>query len=168
MTKQWSVHFWQCPSVFTFNDIRRHCSLRDKRLIPKRSVRINLHMLSIPTLIAQNKMKHLNEIYLTGIPILICVRGTRFDILALKITLVPIKYQNVKICIKSIVEESTINIYRKTSNIRHTLVAMKLSITQMYLGHRLTALLQLHLHSRLDIWLQGIRQRKPQDSTRIF
>ena len=33
---------------------------------------------------------------------------------------------------------------------------------------RLSALLQLHLHSRLDIWLQRIRQRKPQGSTRIF
>ena len=38
----------------------------------------------------------------------------------------------------------------------------------MYLEHRLSALLQLHLDSRLNIWLQGIRQRQPQDSTRIF
>ena len=36
------------------------------------------------------------------------------------------------------------------------------------LEHRLSALLQLHLHSRLNIWLQGIQQRQPQDSTRIF
>ena len=27
---------------------------------------------------------------------------------------------------------------------------------------------ELHVHSRLDIWLQGIRQRQTQDSTRIF
>ena len=29
-------------------------------------------------------------------------------------------------------------------------------------------MLQLHLHSRLNIWLQGIRQRQPQDGTIIF
>ena len=34
--------------------------------------------------------------------------------------------------------------------------------------HRLSALLQLHLHSRLNIWLQGIQQRQPQESARIF
>ena len=33
---------------------------------------------------------------------------------------------------------------------------------------RLSALLQLHLHSRLNIWLQWIRQRQPQDNTRIL
>ena len=38
----------------------------------------------------------------------------------------------------------------------------------MSLEHRLSALLQLHLHSRLKIWLPGIRQRQPQVSTRIF
>ena len=38
----------------------------------------------------------------------------------------------------------------------------------MYLEHRLSVLLQLHLDSRLNIWLQGIRQRQAQDSTRIF
>ena len=32
----------------------------------------------------------------------------------------------------------------------------------------LSALLQLHLHFRLDIWRQGIRQRQPHDSTIIF
>ena len=45
---------------------------------------------------------------------------------------------------------------------------MKLLITHMQLEHRLSALLKLHLHSRLNIWLQGIRQRQPQDSARIF
>ena len=38
----------------------------------------------------------------------------------------------------------------------------------MLLEHRVSALLQLHLHSRLNIWLQEIRQRQPQDSTTIF
>ena len=38
----------------------------------------------------------------------------------------------------------------------------------MYLEHRLSALPQLHLHSRLNIWLQRIRQRQSQYSTRIF
>ena len=33
-----------------------------------------------------------------------------------------------------------------------------------FMEHRL----QLHLHSQLTIWHQGIRQRQPQDSTRIF
>ena len=45
---------------------------------------------------------------------------------------------------------------------------MKLSITQMKFRHRLSALLQLDLHSRLNIWLQGIRQRQPRDSTRTL
>ena len=38
----------------------------------------------------------------------------------------------------------------------------------MLLEHRLSALLQPHLHSRLNIWLQGFRQRQPQDSMRTF
>ena len=58
--------------------------------------------------------------------------------------------------------------YRKISNIRRTLVEKKLSITQMKSEHRLSALLQLHLHSRLDFWPQGILQREPQENTRIF
>ena len=41
---------------------------------------------------------------------------------------------------------------------------MKLLITQMKLEHRLSALLQLHLHSQLNIGLHGIGQRK--DDTR--
>ena len=35
----------------------------------------------------------------------------------------------------------------------------------MELEHRLSALLQLHLHSRLDIWLRWIGQRQLQDET---
>ena len=42
---------------------------------------------------------------------------------------------------------------------------MKLSITQMCLEHRLSALLQLHLHSQLNTWLQWIGQRRLQDET---
>ena len=38
----------------------------------------------------------------------------------------------------------------------------------MLLEQRLSALLQLHLHSQLHIWLQGIRLRQPLDSTRIL
>ena len=36
----------------------------------------------------------------------------------------------------------------------------------MYLEHRLSALLQLHLHSQLNTWLQWIKQRQLQDETR--
>ena len=36
----------------------------------------------------------------------------------------------------------------------------------MQLEHRLSALLQLHLHSRLKIWLQWIEQRQLQEETR--
>ena len=36
----------------------------------------------------------------------------------------------------------------------------------MKLDHGLSALLQLHLHSRLNIWLQWLRQRQLQDETR--
>ena len=43
---------------------------------------------------------------------------------------------------------------------------MKLSITQVQLEHRLSALLQLHLHSRLNTWLHWIGQRQLQDETR--
>ena len=54
--------------------------------------------------------------------------------------------------------------YRKTSNISRTLV--KLLITQMQLEHRLSALLQLHLHSQLNTWLQWIEQRQLLGDTR--
>ena len=49
--------------------------------------------------------------------------------------------------------------YRKTSTIRRTLDGNKIVDHSDEVGH---------LHSRLDIWLQGIRQRKPQDRRRIF
>ena len=38
----------------------------------------------------------------------------------------------------------------------------------MKLEHRLSALLQLHLHSRLNAWLQGVGQRRLQDEMRII
>ena len=66
--------------------------------------------------------------------------------------------------------------YRQTSNINDSLVGNKIvshsdevgaaPITQMYLEHRLSALLQLHLRYRLNIWLQWIGQRKLQGDTR--
>ena len=36
----------------------------------------------------------------------------------------------------------------------------------MLLEHRLSALLQLHLHSQLNTWLQWIEQRQLQEDTR--
>ena len=45
---------------------------------------------------------------------------------------------------------------------------MNLLITQMLLEHRLSALLQLHFHARLDIWLQWVGQRQLQDDARII
>ena len=56
--------------------------------------------------------------------------------------------------------------YRQVSNISRTLVGNKLLITQMELEHRLSALLQLHLHSQLNTFLQWIDQRQLQDETR--
>ena len=42
---------------------------------------------------------------------------------------------------------------------------MNLLITQMWSEHRLSALLQLHLHFRLNTWLQWIGQRQLQRET---
>ena len=58
--------------------------------------------------------------------------------------------------------------YRQVSNIRCTLVGNIFVDHSDVVEHRLSALLQLYLHSRLNIWLQGIRQRKLQDTMRIF
>ena len=54
------------------------------------------------------------------------------------------------------------------SNIRRTLVGNKIADRSDVVEHRLSALLQLHLHSRLNIWHQGIRQKQSQDSMGIF
>ena len=54
--------------------------------------------------------------------------------------------------------------YCQISNISHTIA--KLLITQVQLEHRLSALLQLHIRSRLNTWLQWIGQRQRQDETR--
>ena len=43
---------------------------------------------------------------------------------------------------------------------------MNLLITQIWLEHRLSTLLQLHLRSLLNAWLQWIGQRQLQDETR--
>ena len=52
--------------------------------------------------------------------------------------------------------------YRQTTNISHTLVGNKLVA---HSGERLAVLLQLHLHSRLNTWLQWTDQRQLQDVT---
>ena len=59
--------------------------------------------------------------------------------------------------------EYRLGIYRQTSIIS---APIKVLITQMLLEHRLSVLLQPHLHSRLNIWLQWIGQRQLQDETR--
>ena len=59
-------------------------------------------------------------------------------------------------------------IYRKTPNISRTLVGNKIvdNWTQMQLEHHLSALLQLHLHSQLNTWLQRIERRQLQEDAR--
>ena len=52
--------------------------------------------------------------------------------------------------------------YRQTSNIRLTSVGNKI------VDHSDEALLPLHLHSRLNAWLQWIRQRQLQGERRII
>ena len=54
--------------------------------------------------------------------------------------------------------------YRNVSNIRRTLVDNK--IVDHWDVDRLSALLQLYLHSQINIWLQWIGQRQLQDETR--
>ena len=58
--------------------------------------------------------------------------------------------------------------YRQTSNMRPTSVGNTSLITEMKLEHRLSALLQLHLHSQLNTWFQWIGQRQLQDETRMI
>ena len=53
---------------------------------------------------------------------------------------------------------------RAISNIRHTLVGYNIvDNSDVVVG---SALLQLHLHSRLNTWLQYIAQRQLRDETR--
>ena len=54
------------------------------------------------------------------------------------------------------------------SNMRRTLPGNKLVNHSDVVGARLSALLQLHLHSRLNTWLQLIGQRQLQQETRII
>ena len=53
--------------------------------------------------------------------------------------------------------------YRKTSYISRTLVGSKIVDNSDVVGASLSALLQLHLHFRLNTWLQWIEQRQLQD-----
>ena len=59
--------------------------------------------------------------------------------------------------------------YRQVYNIRCTVVGNKIvdhSDVVFFFEHCLSALLQLHLHSRLNTWLHWIGQRQLQDGTR--
>ena len=60
--------------------------------------------------------------------------------------------------------------YRKTSNIRHTLIGNKIVDHSDVVGASPVgaAPTTSSFSFRLNIWLQGLRQRQPQDSTRIF
>ena len=57
-------------------------------------------------------------------------------------------------------------IYRQISNISCTLVGNKIVDHSDVVGASTVVLLQLHLHSRLNTWLQYIAQRQLQDETR--
>ena len=57
--------------------------------------------------------------------------------------------------------------YRKTSNISRTSVGNEIvDNSDVVAEHRLSALLQLHLRSRLNTWLQWIGRRQLQGDTR--
>ena len=57
--------------------------------------------------------------------------------------------------------------YRQTSNIKRTLVGNNIIDDSDLVGaHHLLSLLKLHLHSRLNIWLQWIGERHLGDETR--
>ena len=58
--------------------------------------------------------------------------------------------------------------YREISDMSYTLVGIKILISQMYLEHHLSTLLQLHLHSHLNTWLQWIGQRQLQDDIQVL
>ena len=58
--------------------------------------------------------------------------------------------------------------YRKTSNISHTLAGNKIVDNSDVVGASFSALLQLHLHSQLNIRLQWIERRLLQEDTRII
>ena len=56
--------------------------------------------------------------------------------------------------------------YRKVSNIRRALVGYKIVDHSDVVGASPVGVLQLHLHSQLNTWLQWIGQRQLQDETR--
>ena len=58
--------------------------------------------------------------------------------------------------------------YRKTSNIRGTLLGNKIVDHSDVVGASPAATAPNYIHSRLNIWLQWIRQSQLQDSMRIF
>ena len=65
-------------------------------------------------------------------------------------------------CCTNCIQYVVATIYRQTSNISRTSVSNKIQFE-----HGLSALLQLHLNYRLNIWQQWIGQRKLQDETTI-
>ena len=76
-------------------------------------------------------------------------------------------YQNCLVFISSD-KKNVSHSYRKTSNIRCILVSNKIVDHSDVLGHRLSALFQLHLHSWLSARLQWIGQSQIQDYTRYI
>ena len=60
----------------------------------------------------------------------------------------------------------SVRCYHETSNISHSLVGKIFFDHSDELEHHLSALLQLHLHSRFNSWLQWFRERQLQDKTR--
>ena len=67
--------------------------------------------------------------------------------------------------------ETALSAYRQNCNIKRAWVGNKIvdhSGVVRELEHRLSALLQLHLHSRINTWFQWIGQRQLQDETNII
>ena len=59
-----------------------------------------------------------------------------------------------------------LNIISQISNVNHTLVGNEMVDHSDVAGHCLSALLELHLHSRLNTWLQSNGLRELQDEMR--
>ena len=67
-----------------------------------------------------------------------------------------------KPCCRSLKNENRVRTYREVSNISRTLVGNKI-VDHLYV---VSALLQLHLHSQINTWLQWSGQKQRQDETR--
>ena len=65
------------------------------------------------------------------------------------------------ICLSMHFIQTPMSYYRKTSNIIHTLVGNKIVDNSYVVGA-----FQLHLHSRLNTWLQWTEQKQLQDEIR--